>query len=218
MYEHQLRDLRRMGLSAFREEQFCSALVFLRLYLEHCPDDGYPCYAYGEILRLVGDQSESYKCLQHSLALAPTEYHGMINIRLAQIEHRLGQFRKAELHYEFACKCEEESRESWLWVLRGGNLAVAGSFELAESYHRHAIALDDTNDEAHLNLGYVLRALRRYEEAAESFRRVLSLDPNNPDALTGLKTLEGASDAVLMTESVSERNQLDTGNTPGKGT
>ncbi len=96
----------------------------------------------------------------------------------------------------------------WLWKTRGNQVRAAGWFQkaidldpsngllglgtcmarqgdyaAAKRCQRRAIRFAvGCTDEAYLNLGYVLRAERRYPEARECFERAIELDPCYADA------------------------------------
>ena len=62
----------------------------------------------------------------------------------------------------------------------------------AESCHRKAIAVNEKDDEAYLNLAMVCRAKGEYEAATIAAKTALKLCPDYPEAEKVLKSLEGA--------------------------
>jgi tetratricopeptide (TPR) repeat protein len=66
-------------------------------------------------------------------------------------------------------------------IFLGATLAKQGRFAEAKRHHQRAITLatdrDGRPDEAHYNLGLILRAQRRYDEAAGHLTKALELDP-----------------------------------------
>ncbi len=62
-------------------------------------------------------------------------------------------------------------------ILLGGFYAQRGRLDEAEATHRHAATLAGDIDEALYNLGLVLRARGRFEEAREVLQRSVALDP-----------------------------------------
>jgi tetratricopeptide (TPR) repeat protein len=70
-------------------------------------------------------------------------------------------------------------------------LAVSGRLTEAEAVHRKATRCPEgCIDEAHLNLGLVLKARQRYAEARACFQKALKITPNYKDALRQLKDME----------------------------
>src|SRR5262249_5106813 len=90
-----------------------------------------------------------------------SKYAGpLVQTRLAMLYDDWGNHELAEEYWEKACAAN--GAPGWAWIMRGANLAALGKFEEAEACHRKATTLDDCDqDEAYLNLGYVIRAQRR---------------------------------------------------------
>ena len=58
-------------------------------------------------------------------------------------------------------------------------MAKQGKFSEAKKYHKKAIKVaSDVPDEAYYNLGLILRAEERFEDACECFDKALELDPD----------------------------------------
>lgn len=57
---------------------------------------------------------------------------------------------------------------------------------LAEAHYRCALEINPDYFEAHMNLGIVLKAKRRYDEAEAEFRRALDLRPGEVECITNL--------------------------------
>ena len=73
-------------------------------------------------------------------------------------------------------------------IYLGGVLARAGRLKEAETAHRAAIRCSQgCRDEAYLNLGLVLRAQERHDEAATCFEQALKLDPKYVAARKALR-------------------------------
>lgn len=101
----------------------------------------------------------------------------------------------AERWFALASRDEATADLGWFWIFRGANLALAEAFEEAEQCHRRASQLPGDPDEAFLNLGYVLRAQRKYADAEAAFEQALDLTPDYPEAekaLAGLRQLPSA--------------------------
>ena len=86
---------------------------------------------------------------------------------------------------------EADPEEASFHVFLGSLRAKQGRFQEAEEEHRAAIECPKGRiDEAYLNLGYVLRALDRYSDAAECFREAIRLDPEYRLARRALRDVE----------------------------
>jgi Flp pilus assembly protein TadD len=79
----------------------------------------------------------------------------------------------------------------WLFVLRGANLAKLGYFEEAKACHLQALELTSHPDEVLLNIGYVLRAQRRYAEAGDAFSQANTMSKGCPEATAAIRSMEG---------------------------
>lgn len=70
------------------------------------------------------------------------------------------------------------------------NLALAnsklGNTQIAESLYIRAIELDKFYAGAMLNYSVLMHSLGRYDDAIQQLRKILSIDPNHPEALKGL--------------------------------
>ena len=90
--------------------------------------------------------------------------------------------------------------------MRGANLAVLEHFDEALECHEHAVQFEEDNkDEAYLNLGAVLRAQRKYREAAEAFKRALvALSPEYELGRVALRSLSEVELAIEMAAAIPE--------------
>jgi tetratricopeptide (TPR) repeat protein len=73
---------------------------------------------------------------------------------------------------------ERGSRASERWLLQGLREEAAGRFSRAEESYRLALLLGGPLPHLHFNLGNVLLARSRVDEALDEFRRSLDLDPS----------------------------------------
>lgn len=78
------------------------------------------------------------------------------------------------------------------WILMGVCYALAGRLTDAEACHRKAATCAGDPDEALLNLGYVLRAQLRLDEASAALEAALSLTPDYPEAARVLRDVRRA--------------------------
>jgi len=75
--------------------------------------------------------------------------------------------------------------------INGGNVHLhRGNFPAAEHFYRTALQLEPTNFDAIVNLGALMAATARGEDAVIEYRRALALDPDNVDALSNLGSLQ----------------------------
>lgn len=144
---------------------------------------GYPevPLTYGIELVKAGRLAEAQRQAQRAVALAP-ELDSARQL-LASIEAGLRTGGEAGV----------------LEAQRGiGGLTVAGTLQLAQMYldqgefgraaelYADAAATEPQSANAVFGLGYGLLQVRKYDEAADAFRRMLDLDPSSPDARNAL--------------------------------
>ena len=71
----------------------------------------------------------------------------------------------------------------WTEWFAGWTVDTGASFERSVHHAAQAVALDDTDGQAHMQMGQVLLDRHQYEETRFHFDRALSLNPGQPDAL-----------------------------------
>lgn len=106
------------------------------------------------------------------------------------MEQRRGNYLEAERWFSEAIVAHPEP--TYVHVFRAVVTGRRGDLKLAEQRYREAIAVcraedDDALDEIYANLGGVLVAQERYDEAAECFERALEIDPDYEFAKIRLK-------------------------------
>ncbi len=150
---------------------------------------------------------ESEHALLRALELAREDKRIAVCSCLAQLYNDTGRYAEAEQYYLQLVVHEDWQEQGWVWILRGGNLALLGNYELAEFCHRQATTLVDVHaDEAWLNLGLVLRAQGKYSAAKRALKKSLRLDSCCADTRKALKSLRGIEEAL---ETVKQLENLD---------
>ena len=113
---------------------------------------------------------------------------------------------EAKLRLEaFAARNSNTPAELWSWL--GMAQDDAGDLQAAEKSHRSAVALQPGADSLHNNLGYNLLLQNKEAEAAEEFRKALSIAPNSAIAQNnlGLALAGKPGEAVSTLRSVADR-------------
>lgn len=191
----QIENLKHLAQSAYDADQMPSVVELLQLYLEHFPEDAKAWFNYGDALRVIGISGAAAVALAKAEKLCPSDMRWTVQSRLGMLFSDSGDLTAAEKWFAQALEADEAKQKSWLWVLRGANLALEEMLDEAENCHRRAIAVNERDDEAHLNLAMVCRAKGKYELAAIAAETALSLDPNCAKAALVLKSLEGARES-----------------------
>jgi uncharacterized protein (TIGR02996 family) len=200
--DEEFKKMRELAYAQFSDEREAVALEILQRYLAHMPDDYHARLLYADCLRIIGRREEAeYEFQRVSFAPKTISYHEL-HAKLGMLYQDWGKLSEAEEH--FAIACGPADSPGWAWILRGANLALMERFDDAAECHRKATKIESRcdRDEAFLNLGLVLRAQAKYEEAADAFRSALELNPDYPAAIEALKSIDGIARSLDLTEKL----------------
>jgi tetratricopeptide (TPR) repeat protein len=107
---------------------------------------------------------------------------------LGQLNHHRGRYEDAEKNYRAAHGLRTD-RGDYL-ILAAASAYQRGEAAKAEYLIREALKYQCEQDEAYTNLGTYLASQRRFEEAAECFKKVLQMDAKSEFAREWLEDLE----------------------------
>lgn len=204
-----LQELKDRAKEAYADDRTPAVVELLCRYLPHRPEDGYAWFIHGDSLRQMGRSSEAIVALEKAMETAPDDRLSDVQIQLGMIYMKMGRFDEAERWFAAAVECDPDGERGWCWIFRGGNFASWEKFEQALECHRRAVELGYNEDEAYLNIGCVLRAQGKYEDAADAFRKALSLTPDYPKAEEALQTLEGIQEALELAIRLGGADERD---------
>jgi tetratricopeptide (TPR) repeat protein len=171
----------------------------LSVYLRHRPRHSFAWYLFGDSQRILGLNEEAERALNRAMELAPEKRAWKVHANFARLYESLGRRSDAESHFAIAAADAEGGQIGWVWILRGSNLALQGMLREAEACHRTAILSADVDlDEAHFNLGLVLRAQGRYTEARKAFESALGITPDYIEAHDALCSVDGIENAMEL--------------------
>jgi len=120
--------------------------------------------------------------LAKQVVFAPEARTSHVQTVLAQAlaSHQAGNIAEAQAGYKKVLKKRPNHFEAWhmlgLCELR------SGSCEAAARSLKRALLLDSQSAAVHSDLGIVLKALQRYDDALASFDRAIALSPDDADA------------------------------------
>jgi tetratricopeptide (TPR) repeat protein len=144
---------------------------------------------YADSLYAMARYTEALSALRRATRLCPPIKLYLVYRRFGHLHRQRGAFRLAESWYRRAI--DVHSSDATDHIFLGALLATAGRLPEAEAVHRRATKCKEgCRDEAFLNLGLVLRALRRYSEARQCFQRALDIDPKYKAARKELSDVE----------------------------
>lgn len=139
----------------------------------------------GRLCLRKGWYQEALQFLQNAALMSPTD--AAIRYDLANAFKALGRENEAAAQLALARQYDANT-----WVARfqaGLELGRQGRPQEAVEEFRAVVRLQPNLKEGHLNLAIALLNLNLRDEAIESFKRVLELDPANPQALQYLEAL-----------------------------
>jgi len=161
-------------------------ILTARRFLRDFPEHGPAWLLLGIALVEAARYEEAEQALAKSLNFVPQSRRQLPLWHLGHLFKGSGDYdRAAEYYREAIAACPEDATG---YIFLGGVLARGGRLHEAEQAHRAATqCVEGCIDEAYLNLGNVLRALERFEEAAECYREAIRLDPEYTVAKKALR-------------------------------
>jgi tetratricopeptide (TPR) repeat protein len=143
----------------------------------------------GKLLYEAGRYQEAERVLHREIHLVPFKLLHQGFSQLGHLCRDQGRYDEAEKWYRRAVQVKSEKAGQHIFL--GALLAVKGDLSGAEDCHRKATqCVAGCIDEAYFNLGLVLRAQERYEEALESFNKALEITPDYKYAIVGKTDME----------------------------
>lgn len=175
MDKEQKRLWRKLAAAWGDEESFACLLYLARLYTERYPKDMSGWVALGSVLYSIASYEEASSALQRAMKLSPKGKLYLVYSQLGHMYRGKGEYRRAEGWYRKAVEAKASVNNL---VFLGACLAKQGKYGEAKRYHRRAIKTGaEEADEAYYNLGLILRAEGKNEEALECFERAIEIDP-----------------------------------------
>jgi len=147
-------------------------------HLKQYPEDGAAWVEYGRALTELSRFEEGKSALTQALQLSDQENHYWAFVFMARIHYRRSNYLEAEKYFLKASELNPDNIgiHSYLGIcaFRRGELKVA------EEHCYRALECDNDEsekiqDEISFNLGGILVAQERYEEAANHYRQALAL-------------------------------------------
>jgi TPR repeat protein len=195
---------------ADNDHRAAHVVELLQPYLRLRPNHGRAWFIYGECLRIVGRSQEAMDALLKALEFAPEQIKSNIFGRIGFLCRQHISPMTAEKWFKQATENTQKTI-GWAWILRGANLAIMGEYEKALDCYQEALNLEDIDrDEVFLNMGLVLRAMKRYNEARLAFQEALKLNPTYQEAqwnLEGLLDIEETLQKTAKMPSIVQYTQ-----------
>lgn len=146
----------------------------------NAPDTAEQQEALGQRLRAAGDNAGAARAFARAIELAPQRPH----LRLLALLHEGttldAEGRVEEAQAVFLRAVQEHPDSADAWAVLGTVQAYLSEPEVAEESLRRALQIDPTRPEVLERYARVLQDLRRHEDAALVFERLLKVEPNRP--------------------------------------
>jgi tetratricopeptide (TPR) repeat protein len=181
----------RQAFDAWAAGEHANALELCRELLRNFPDYSIGRLLEGIVLSELARYDEAEQMINEAIQGLSIEAlpHGYMH--LAHLHRDRGRYDEAEKWYHKAVELDPDN--AGLHVFLGALLAKKGDLQQAEASHRKATQCSrGAVDEAFLNLGLVLRAQERYQEALECFQKALEIATDDPDAKLAKSDVEKA--------------------------
>jgi len=163
--------------SALDKGLYGYAVELAKSHLESYPKDGIAWIEIAKAYTQLSRYDEAEAAFDKAYKHAHTMLREMIYVKRAGMYQRQGRPFDAEKCYKKAIA--ENPTYAGNYVFLGILAFRRGDLALAESIHRQGAAcVGECADECYANLGGVLVAQQRYEEAEECFQKAIELDPN----------------------------------------
>ena len=162
--------------AAVNQDFNASTIELARKYLRDFPKAGVVWLDYGNALVSFAQYDQARVAILRAIKYMEPEYRYMPYGSMGNLYERKGNYRRAAEWFGKAA--ELASNDASYLIYLGAVFAQAGKLSEALKCHRRAInCKDGAIDEAHYNLGCILRAQGKYKQALRSFEKAIELDP-----------------------------------------
>ncbi len=176
-----------------------------RLYVEDFPDDSLLWICRGRVLTQLCRWNEADTAFERAFATHETaKQQRFIWLAKSQSYRRRGMNIEAEECYQQVVQLDPN--EGYIRIMLAHTTWRRGDLPLAEERFRDALAIkseDLDRDEALFNLGGVLVALGRLQEAATCYREAIELSPDYEIAQLRLGDVERALELSKINEEAN---------------
>jgi Tfp pilus assembly protein PilF len=176
--------LNNLGLLRTHQERYDEAIAFFEQAMHDRPKYMEPYKNLGAAYAKMDRPADAEREFRTAVELAPLNS----GARNAYGHFLLDQGRPAEAQEQFRLSAEADNNADAQQNL-GDLLARGGDATRARVAYQAAIALDAFADHAYLGLATIDERQGRIADAVQEYRASLNTDPNNADALAGLRRL-----------------------------
>ncbi|HXE80764.1 MAG TPA: tetratricopeptide repeat protein [Vicinamibacterales bacterium] len=155
------------------QKKFKHAIIQYRNAVKHNPESGEAHLRLAEAYERDGDAAASFRMYLKAAELLPD--HARVQIKAGQLELLAGEFGAAKARAERVL--ERNRRNVDAQILRANALAGLDDLDAAAAQMQQAVNQDSSRSDAYTNLGTLLRARGKPDDAERAYRRAVSLAP-----------------------------------------
>jgi tetratricopeptide (TPR) repeat protein len=175
--------------AAIEKKDYAAAEPLLKKVVADAPSNYVAWFDLGFVYNALGNSAEAIAAYRKSVDAKPDVFESNLNLGL--LLARAGQpeaerFLRAAAVLKPTAHVEEGQARAWLSLAHV--LEASKPDEALEAY-RKAAALAPTDPEPHLAAGLLLANGNHFADAEQEYKRVLDIDPQSADALTGMANI-----------------------------
>ena len=202
--------------SLFNQGRLAEARAACRAYLEEYPPNVRILLKLCRIERTCGDNGAAIRHARTAANLEPTNLWALSELALALRD--LDRRDEAIAIYERILRMDERHAPShlglgWFAYLRRDEEAAARHFSAAHDYFRTAVDADPNKLHVWVQLAHALRGLKRHDEAAAIFEKILAVDTQHIQAHIGRGHIalmhRDHATAHVHFKAAADRNPMD---------
>ncbi|MFT5432864.1 MAG: tetratricopeptide (TPR) repeat protein [Myxococcota bacterium] len=186
-------DIERAAIKlAFESNQLVTTFRLAASWLVDHPDDFVVVTWLGIVLYKMARYDEAIGLLTGVIERTKSEpLRYLLHLEMGQLERYRGRLDDSEPWFRQAIELDPNDATGYIYL--GASEARQGKLTEAETTHRRGTECTaGAVDESFYNLGVVLRAQGRLEEAADCFRKAIEIDPDYSDFRDALSDIENA--------------------------
>jgi len=176
---------------AWASGKVATTMEIAKGYVKSYPKSAYGWFVFGDVLLEIARYDEAKIALEKAIKRCKPNNLALPYESMGHLYKAKGNNRTAEKWYRKAL--EIRPNNPYILVFIGAALAKQGKFTQAKKFHRKAIKVAGPEaDEAYYNLGLILRAEEKYNDARKAFEEAIKLDPNYKEVKKALKDVNYA--------------------------
>lgn len=177
MSQHSFDDLREALGDAFNADRPALTIMLARRILDMNPTHASTLTRLGHALMELANYEDAESAIALALQHCPEDRRHIVLAKMGHLYKLRGDYDTAAAWFQKVIDTDPDDATGYIFL--GTVLARQGKLDDAETAHRTATkCLTGCIDEAHHNLGLILRGKGRLEESLQCFTTALEIDPD----------------------------------------